>query len=71
VTRVGDFRGGDRSWSATRARHSRAARGEGGIASAPIAAVGHAWATGHRAVRNGTAVMFVSVVRVAGENGEG
>jgi hypothetical protein len=28
VARVGDFRGGDRGWSATRARHSRAARGE-------------------------------------------
>jgi hypothetical protein len=25
VTRVGDFRGGDRGWSATRARHSLAA----------------------------------------------
>jgi hypothetical protein len=31
VTRVGDFCGGDRGWSATRARHSRAARGEGGL----------------------------------------
>jgi hypothetical protein len=38
----------------------------GGIASAPIAAVGHTWVTGHRAVRNGMAVKFVSVVRVAG-----
>jgi hypothetical protein len=28
----------------------------GKIASAPITAGGHAWATGHRAVRNGTAV---------------
>jgi hypothetical protein len=53
-----------------RAAFARCAR-RGGIASAPIAAVGHVWATGHRAVRNGMAVMFVSVVRVAGENGEG
>jgi hypothetical protein len=48
---------------------SHTARGEreGGIASAPIAAGGHAWAAGHRVARNGTAVKFVSVVRMAGE----
>jgi hypothetical protein len=28
VTRVGDFHGSDRGWSATRVRHSHAARGE-------------------------------------------
>jgi hypothetical protein len=28
VTRVGDFRSGDRDWSATRVRHSRTVRGE-------------------------------------------
>jgi hypothetical protein len=30
VTRAGEFRGGDRGWSATRARRSHAARGEKG-----------------------------------------
>jgi hypothetical protein len=36
-----------------RATLARCARRTREIASAPIAAVGHAWATGHRAVRNG------------------
>jgi hypothetical protein len=34
VTRAGDIRGGDRGWSATRAGHSHAARGEKGEVTA-------------------------------------
>jgi hypothetical protein len=34
VMRAGDIRGGDRGWSATRARHSHAARGEKGEVTA-------------------------------------
>jgi hypothetical protein len=34
VTRAGDIHGGDRGWSATRARRSHAARGEKGEVTA-------------------------------------